>query len=120
MRSGKYFFTSGGRSTLPTPTAAKITAVEPRRVNASTASARATSPTDATTIAATATESYADGNPGTSALSGAALTHGYEVAYYVLAAVTALAAVVSALMLEPAPKAGRAPSADEVVEPEPA
>ena len=34
-----------------------------------------------TTIAATATQSYAESNPGTSALSGAALTHGYEVAY---------------------------------------
>jgi EmrB/QacA subfamily drug resistance transporter len=73
-----------------------------------------------TTIAATATESYVKDNPGMSALSQAALTHGYEVAYYVFAAVTALAAVVSALMLEPAPKAGPAPSAEEVLEPEPA
>ena len=71
-----------------------------------------------TTIASTATESYAEDNPGASALSQAALTHGYEVAYYVFAAVTALAAVVSALMLEPAPKAGPAPSAEEVLEPE--
>jgi EmrB/QacA subfamily drug resistance transporter len=53
-----------------------------------------------TTIAATATDSYVEGNPGASALSGAALTHGYAVAYYVFAAATALAAVVMALMLE--------------------
>jgi EmrB/QacA subfamily drug resistance transporter len=67
-----------------------------------------------TTIAATASEGYAEDNPGTSALSAAALTHGYEVAYYVFAAVTAVAAVVTALMLEPAP------SADDALEPEPA
>ena len=59
--------------------------------------------------------------PGTSALSGAALTHGYEVAYYVFAAVTAAAAVASALMLESsAPRGEAAPSADEVLDPEPA
>jgi hypothetical protein len=74
-----------------------------------------------TTIAATATDSYVDGNPGTSALSGAALTHGYEVAYYVLAAVTALAALVTALMLESSARRGEpAPSAEEVVGPKPA
>ena len=74
-----------------------------------------------TTIAATATESYVEGTPGTSALSGAALTHGYEVAYYVLAAVTALAAVVTVLMLESnAPRGEATPSAEEVFEPEPA
>jgi EmrB/QacA subfamily drug resistance transporter len=74
-----------------------------------------------TTIAATATVSYVEGNPGTSALSGAALTYGYEVAYYVCAAVTALAAVVTALMLESnAPRGEAAPSAEEVLGPEPA
>ena len=71
-----------------------------------------------TTIAATATESYADGNPGTTALSKAALTHGYEVAYYAFAAVTAIAAVVTALLLESkASQAQPAPMADEAPEP---
>jgi hypothetical protein len=54
---------------------------------------------------------------GQTALSKAALTHGYELAYYVFAAVTALAAFVTALMLEPARKAETAPPAEEVPEP---
>ena len=71
-----------------------------------------------TTIAATATESYAEGNPGTTALSQAALTHGYEVAYYAFAAVTAIAAVVTALLLESkASQAQPGPMADEVPQP---
>jgi MFS family permease len=71
-----------------------------------------------TTIAATATESYAEGNPGTAALSKAALTHGYEVAYYVFAAVTAIAAIVTALLLEPKRSYPEpAPMAEELPEP---
>ena len=53
-----------------------------------------------TTLAATATASYVDARPGTSAVSEAALTHGYHVAYYVFAGVTTFAAVLTALMLE--------------------
>jgi EmrB/QacA subfamily drug resistance transporter len=54
----------------------------------------------ATTLSTGATESYVEDHPATDALSAAALTHGYEVTYYVLAAGTAVAAVLSALMLE--------------------
>ena len=67
-----------------------------------------------TTLSAAATESYVTDHPGTHALSGAALTHGYEVAFYVFAAVTAVAAVLSALMLESRPaEAQLAPEAPE-------
>ena len=71
-----------------------------------------------TTIAATATDSYVEANPGTTALSKAALTHGYEVAYYVFAGVTAIAAVVTAVLLQSrASQAQAAPIAEEVPEP---
>ncbi|HKP19713.1 MAG TPA: MFS transporter [Gaiellaceae bacterium] len=55
----------------------------------------------ATTIATTFTAHYVDSHAGTTAFSGPALTHGFEVAFYVLAAVAAVGAVVSAFMLEP-------------------
>src|SRR5215469_16357258 len=55
----------------------------------------------ATTIATTYTSHYVSGHPGLSPLDGAALTHGFQIAFYVLAALAALAAVVSAIMIEP-------------------
>jgi EmrB/QacA subfamily drug resistance transporter len=55
----------------------------------------------ATTIATTYTSHYLNGHPGLAPLDGAALTHGFQVAFYVLAALAALAAVVSAIMIEP-------------------
>ena len=51
-------------------------------------------------------------HPGSSALGGAALTHGFQIAFYVLAAVAALGAVIAALMVEPA--VTESESADEV------
>jgi EmrB/QacA subfamily drug resistance transporter len=57
----------------------------------------------ATTLSAQATESYVADHPGTDMLSAAALTHGYDLAFYVFAGVAALAAVVTALMLESKP-----------------
>jgi EmrB/QacA subfamily drug resistance transporter len=62
----------------------------------------------ATTIAATYTSRYVTDHPGASPASGAALTHGFEIAFYVLAAIAALAAVASALLVESKP-----PRADE-------
>jgi EmrB/QacA subfamily drug resistance transporter len=53
-----------------------------------------------TTLAASATNGYVSGHPGSHAMDPAALTHGYQVAFYVFAAVTAFAAIVSALMIE--------------------
>src|SRR5215467_154348 len=55
----------------------------------------------ATTIATTYTSHYLKGHPGVGPLDGAALTHGFQIAFYVLAALAALAAVVSAIMIEP-------------------
>jgi EmrB/QacA subfamily drug resistance transporter len=55
----------------------------------------------ATTIATTYTSHYLGGHPGVGPLDGAALTHGFQIAFYVLAALAALAAVVSAILIEP-------------------
>src|SRR5215468_2045398 len=55
----------------------------------------------ATTIATTYTSHYIHGHPGLGPLDGAALTHGFQIAFYVLAALAAVAAVVSAIMIEP-------------------
>jgi EmrB/QacA subfamily drug resistance transporter len=55
----------------------------------------------ATTIATTYTSHYLAGHPGLGPLDGAALTHGFQIAFYVLAALAALAAIVSAIMIEP-------------------
>src|SRR5206468_5658698 len=57
----------------------------------------------ATTIATTFTTHYVDSHAGTSALSGAALTHGFQIAFYVLAALAAAGAVLAAVMLESNP-----------------
>ena len=55
----------------------------------------------ATTVAATFTTHYVNAHIGASAQGGAALTHGFQVAFYVLAAVGALGAILAALMFEP-------------------
>jgi EmrB/QacA subfamily drug resistance transporter len=61
----------------------------------------------ATTIATTFTSRYVDVHPGTTAFSGGALTHGFQVAFYVLAGVAALGAALAALLIEP-----KAPAAE--------
>ena len=55
----------------------------------------------ATTIATTFTAHYVHAHPGTTAFSGAALTHGFEIAFYVLAATAAVGALIAALLIEP-------------------
>src|SRR5438045_3693968 len=63
----------------------------------------------ATTIATTFTTRYVDVHTGATPLGGAALTHGFAIAFYVLAAVAAPAAVAAAVAvdLNPAlPEAG--------------
>jgi MFS family permease len=57
----------------------------------------------ATTLATTFTTRYVHSHVGTTAFSGAALTHGFQVAFYVLAATAAVGAVVAALLIEPQP-----------------
>jgi EmrB/QacA subfamily drug resistance transporter len=55
----------------------------------------------ASTIAITFTSRYVDSHPGASALSAPALTYGFQITFYVLAGVAALAAVLAAVLIEP-------------------
>jgi EmrB/QacA subfamily drug resistance transporter len=57
----------------------------------------------ATTIATTFTTRYVHAHAGTNAFSGPALTNGFQMAFYVLAALAGLGAVLAALMLESKP-----------------
>jgi EmrB/QacA subfamily drug resistance transporter len=56
-----------------------------------------------TTIAATATANWLTAHPGNSPVAGAALTHGFSTAFYVLAAIAAAGAVISAILVESRP-----------------
>jgi EmrB/QacA subfamily drug resistance transporter len=58
----------------------------------------------ATTFATTFTSRYVDGHAGSNAFSGAALTHGFQAAFYVLAGLAALGTVLAAVMLESKPE----------------
>jgi EmrB/QacA subfamily drug resistance transporter len=57
----------------------------------------------ATTIAATYTSRYLDAHAGSAATDGTALTHGFSIAFYVLAGLALLAALLAALLVESAP-----------------
>jgi EmrB/QacA subfamily drug resistance transporter len=57
-----------------------------------------------TTIAATAAGGYADGH-AVSAVSGPALTHGFQVAFYALAGLALAGAAIAAVFVEPTPTA---------------
>ena len=59
----------------------------------------------ATTIATTYTGHYLSAHSGTKALSGAALTHGFQIAFYALAGLAGLAAVLAAVLVETNPVA---------------
>jgi hypothetical protein len=68
----------------------------------------------ATTIATTFTNHYVSSHVGTTAFSGAALTHGFQIAFYALAAAAAVGAGVAALLIESQPaQAEREPEFDE-------
>src|SRR5881409_585780 len=68
----------------------------------------------ATTIATTFTAHYVDSHAGISAFSGPALTHRFEIAFYVLAATAAVGAALAALLIEPQPaQAAREPEVGE-------
>jgi EmrB/QacA subfamily drug resistance transporter len=54
----------------------------------------------ATTIATTFSSHYVHAHPGASALGGAALTHGFQITFYVLAAIAAAGAVLAAVLTE--------------------
>jgi EmrB/QacA subfamily drug resistance transporter len=68
----------------------------------------------AVTIATTFTTHFVNSHPGATAGGGAALTHGFSVAFYVLAGIAAFGAVLGAVLIESNPK----PSEAEAVEPE--
>src|SRR5437588_3848239 len=57
----------------------------------------------ATTIATTATSHYVSAHVGANPLGGGALTHGFQVTFYVLAVVAALGAVAAAALTESRP-----------------
>jgi EmrB/QacA subfamily drug resistance transporter len=59
----------------------------------------------ATTIATTFTTHYVNGHPGASPLGPGALTHGFEIAFYVLGAIALAGALVAALLTEKRPPA---------------
>jgi hypothetical protein len=71
--------------------------------------------TAATTIATTFTSHYLKAHPGVTALSGGALTHGFEIAFYALAAVAAAGALLAFLMIESQPPAAQEAPAEEEV-----
>jgi MFS family permease len=54
----------------------------------------------ATTIATTFTGHYVNAHPGATALSGGALTHGFQITFYVLAGIAAVGAVLAAALTE--------------------
>ena len=54
----------------------------------------------ATTIATTFTTRFVDDHPGTSLFAGSALTHGFEITFYVLAGLMLLAAAVAIVFVE--------------------
>jgi EmrB/QacA subfamily drug resistance transporter len=66
----------------------------------------------ASTIATTFTGHYVTDHPGASPLSGPALTYGFQITFYALAGVAALAAVLAAVLIEPK-AAEAAPVEDE-------
>jgi len=54
-------------------------------------------------VATTFTTRYVDAHPGSASFSPAALTHGFQIAFYVLAGMAAVGAVIAAVMLESKP-----------------
>jgi EmrB/QacA subfamily drug resistance transporter len=70
----------------------------------------------AITIATTFTGHYVNAHPGVTPLSGSALTHGFEIAFYVLAAVAAAGAVLALLMIESRPPVAQESQMEREVE----
>jgi EmrB/QacA subfamily drug resistance transporter len=71
-----------------------------------------------TTIATTATTRYADAHAGITAGSSSALTHGFDVAFYVLTALAVLGALIAAVFIEPQRQPQHAEPEVTVPEPE--
>ncbi len=70
----------------------------------------------ATTIAISFTDRYVTAHPGSTALGAGALTHGFQVTFFVLAAIAAVGAVVALVLTEPHEHdAERAPAEDDLL-----
>jgi len=69
----------------------------------------------ATTIATTFTTRYVDVHAGATPLGGAALTHGFAIAFYALAAIAALGAVAAAVLVESNPAMPEVETVDQPV-----
>ena len=68
----------------------------------------------ATTIATTFTNQYVHSHAGSAALSGPALTHGFQIAFYVLAGTAAAGAALASLLIESqSPQPARKPEVRE-------
>jgi EmrB/QacA subfamily drug resistance transporter len=67
----------------------------------------------ATTVATTFTNHFVSAHPHSSALGGPALTHGFQIAFYVLAAVALLGAALAGLLVESRRTLAQAPLAGE-------
>ena len=61
----------------------------------------------ATTVPTTVTAHFVTAHAGSSALGGAALTHGFQAAFYVLAGIAGAGALFAALLLERRPAEAR-------------
>jgi EmrB/QacA subfamily drug resistance transporter len=73
-----------------------------------------------TTVATTFTAHYLHGHPGVGAFDAAALTHGFQIAFVVLAAIAAATAVIAAVFVESQPKTPEEQLAEEAGELAPA
>jgi EmrB/QacA subfamily drug resistance transporter len=69
----------------------------------------------ATTIATTFTSHYVHAHPLSNALSGNALTHGFQITFYVLAGLALAGAVVAATLAESRPRVAVEPAEDAVL-----
>jgi MFS family permease len=67
-----------------------------------------------TTVATTYTTRFVSAHPGATALSGPALTHGFEIAFYVLAGLAGLGAILAAVMVESEPRLAEVEELPEV------
>jgi EmrB/QacA subfamily drug resistance transporter len=70
------------------------------------------------TIATTFTNDYVDSHPGSQASSAAALTNGFESAFYVLATLAVVGALIAATLIRPEPRSTETePAYDELIAP---
>jgi EmrB/QacA subfamily drug resistance transporter len=63
------------------------------------------------TIATTFTDNYVDSHAGSTESSAAALTHGFESSFYVLATLAVIGALIAATQIRPQPRSGEAAAA---------